>query len=171
MITQGRYWQAHLEGTSAWLESWHRRGGFEATSYAEFELRVFTSCFAARKLLESQVGPQVLESETVVVCKYPRRDESINPLDSGHFTRNYRLLPEGELSGGEVSDQRCREVLNIFIHSYHFSPFVADGKVMGVFVASDRTRNEHLLYLTVPALCGLFRAFASAELREQNEPA
>jgi len=151
MITFGYYWKKELVRLADRLQKRSSQKRWTFPSTASLEKEVFVGAYSVRKLMESDKVSPSIAGRPVTLTFYPiRREKGEEPPK--HFTHRF------ELGGGVRQELKIEHLMNQFIHSYYFSPFVPFGKNMaGIFVASDRDRKMGLYYITLGNLSAIFR--------------
>jgi hypothetical protein len=152
MITVESVWKRELIRLAVKLQKRYQQKRWTILSEAALEKEVFIGTFAVRKLLDSNKVSQKLSEKKFSVTFHPIRnpDEIKEPIK--HFTHAFDLMH------GTRHELTMRKLMEQFIHSHHFSPFVPVGQNMvGIFVASDWKRKEGLYYVMLKRLTQIFR--------------
>jgi len=116
-------------------------------SFFSLEKEVFLGLFAVRKLMESNKVTDVVKNGKVELSIYPANDKLITLLNQHDFPELY------DLYSGKKKKVSYWDICNQFIHSSIFAPFVPNGtSLVGFYIASDRTKKEHIYYVQLKVL-------------------
>jgi len=152
MITVESVWKRELIRLANKLQKRYEQKRWTILSEAALEKEVFIGTFAVRKLLDSNKVSQKLLGKKFRATFYPARNRDEIKESIKHFSHRFDLMH------GTPQELTMRKLMEQFIHSYHFSPFVPIGKNMvGIFVASDWKRKEGLYYVMLKRLIEIFR--------------
>ncbi|HEY5043067.1 MAG TPA: hypothetical protein VIK53_13815 [Verrucomicrobiae bacterium] len=156
MITVESVWKRELIRLASKLQKRYQQKRWTVLSMAALEKEVFIGAFAVRKLLDSNKISKKLSEQKISAMFYPVRNSDKIKEPIKHFTHAFDLLH------GTRQELTIRKLMEQFIHSYHFSPFVPFGQNMvGIYVVSDWKRKEGLYYIMLKRLTEVFRAVGS----------
>jgi hypothetical protein len=153
MIYESEPWREELVRIASRLEKRYTQKRWSERSFYLLEKEIFLGAFAARKLIESRKVSDRVAKSRIQVARYPAGSEAITLLNQHKFQELYNLY------ANEKESLTYRDICNQFIHSSIFAPFVPFGKALvGVFVASDRSKSEQLYYMPSVRLIELFQS-------------
>jgi hypothetical protein len=114
------------------------------------EKELFIGFYAIRKLLEGFKVSDSTKAMSFTLACYPSR-RIVDYMNWEKIDDNYDLSkPKSEI-------RDITFLCNQFIHSYVFLPSDRDGKLDGVYVASDRARNEKCYFVSRDQFLSAFR--------------
>ena len=156
MITVESVWKRELIRLADKLQNRYKQKRWTILSRAALEKQVFIGAFALRKLLDSKKISKKLSEKKIGTMFYPLRNPNEIKEPIKHFTHAFDLLH------GTRHELTMRELMDQFIHSHHFSPFVPFGQSMvGIYVASDWKRKKGLYYVMLKRLAEVLREVGS----------
>lgn len=152
MIEQTKYWRAFLLKTVKNLEKRYRQKRWNARSYYNLEKEVFVGFFTIRKLNESDLISQSLNSSKYFVRSFPKSSTPLSIIkDPNHFLNNYHPFKGSDCTLSLI------DLCNQFIHSFYFSPFIADNVgLMGFYFCSNWQKSKTVFYIPLIKVIEIF---------------
>src|SRR5436190_21430437 len=127
MITEPRYWKTDLVRLADKLEKRFKQKRWTSSSTAALEKEVLVGAYAVRRLIESGHVSKSARAMSIKVTAYAHRNTLPKSLVR-HFLHSYALM------SGKPVRMNIKQVMNQFIHSSFFSPFVPfKRQMMGIF--------------------------------------
>lgn len=149
MIYESSYWKEPLLEAATWLRRVRLGENVRETTLVKIEKELFVGFYSIRKLLETLKVSGSTKKKKFDLVWYPNK----KPVDwlNHHFVEEHYDLAK--------SNQESRDIgyiCNLFIHSYVFT-LVGENKLEGVYVASDRTKNQKAYYVPIEVILSAFR--------------
>ncbi|WP_152484018.1 hypothetical protein [Halomonas sp. THAF5a] len=149
MIYESSYWKEPLLKAATWLRRVRLGENIRESTLVQVEEELFIGFYSVRKLLETVKVSDSTKKERFELIWHPNK----KPVDwlNHHIVEDHYDLAK--------SNQEFRDigfVCNLFIHSYVFS-LVGENKIEGVFVASDKTKNQKVYYVPIEVVLSVFR--------------
>ncbi|AXW62552.1 hypothetical protein CJO94_12130 [Ralstonia solanacearum] len=151
MIYESHYWKRPLLRAATWLERLRVEEAREERDLVRVERELFVGFYAIRKLLDTFKVSTSTRKTTFVMSWSP----CIKPVD---YMNAHRIDEHFDLGVKHEERRDLTFLCNQFIHSYIFTSLIDEhGALAGVYVASDRTRNEKLYFVAVAQILAAFR--------------
>jgi hypothetical protein len=151
MIWESCYWKEPLLKSANWLRRMRVRLNSGEPLFVKVEKELMMGFYAIRKLLDTAKVTDATKALKFKVDWYP----NLNVVDYLNWHNIDRLF-DLDASHQEVRD--IRFICDRFVHSYIFIPdFSDDGKVLGVYVATDRDRKNKLYFVSADTIVSIFR--------------
>jgi hypothetical protein len=156
MIWESSYWKEDLLKQAEALRKRTTQRRWPESSFARLEQSVMLGFYSIRKLVEARKLSDHVVSSAIPVTTYQPTGKPITYLNWDHLGELYHLDQASPGSLGLV------ELCNQFIHSYIFMPeFDENGKLVSIFVASDRARQRQLYCVSLSRISAGFEAVGS----------
>ena len=152
ITTESVYWKKQLLNTAKWLRSVKLSECSRDSTYFRVEKEIFFGFYSIRKLFDTYKVSDTTKAATIELT-WHRNTVPVNYLNWHKLDECYDLSSEHT----EVCD--IRYLCNQFIHSYVFLIKI-DLRIEGVFVASDRMKNERVYFVTLSDILHVFRLVA-----------
>ncbi|AFK69368.1 MULTISPECIES: hypothetical protein [Pseudomonas] len=164
MIYESDDWRKSLLRSARWLEKARVKECSEGRIYAKAEREIFVSFYTVRKLIETY---KISESTKKIKLHLP-----YYPITSGktvdYFNR-HNIMENYETTKVYKELRDMTFVANQVIHSYVFEFATSeDGRIDGVFVASDKGRHQRLYYYSMTLMLSIFRSVGLDVVSEQH---
>jgi len=111
------------------------------------EKEIFIGFFAVRKLIESNSIPRDLTTRNFKLLMFPRKKIIVDDFD--------RLVPY-DYVGSEGNNINIRDICTKFIHSYHISPSISNGTLIGFFINSEYQSKKGIYLITILDIVEIF---------------
>jgi len=116
------------------------------------EKEIFLGLFSVRKLMESNKVTSLVKQQKIELAVYPAGDKPVTLFNQHKFPEPYNLY------AGEKESLSYLDICNQFIHSSIFAPFTPTGEnLVGIYMASDRTKSKKLYYITLIKIVEMLR--------------
>lgn len=138
--------------------------------YIMFNLKVekffFTSFFIIRKLLEAKKLSNSICQFNLHCSAYPKIPRPPRLLDYyGHacdIDKNY------DINNPTNVTLSIRNLCNIFVHSYIFSPCIQDGSFNCILINSTKTKNKYCYLINIDILFRLIQSIIDDDVVESS---
>lgn len=149
MIWESSYWKEPLLEAATWLRRVRFRENTRERTYVRIEKEIFIGFYAIRKLLDTFKVSDSTKKAKYNIVWHP----NIKPVNDLNWHRIDELY-DLERSGTEARD--IGFLCNLFVHSFIF---VVSGeeRLDGVFVASDKTKNKKVYFVSLSYIQSIFR--------------
>lgn len=152
MIHGSSYWKNDLLKLANRLELRLIQTRWGEKNFYTIEKEIFIGFYSIRKLIESKKVSDFIKSKTYELKEFPysgNHDSIIDP---------YKLT-DYSFNKANTTKISIASLCNQFIHSYHFVPFIPNGKnFIGVFFCSDYKRATGLYFITLFDIVDIFRS-------------
>lgn len=151
MISESRYWKQPLLRSASWLERWRmNEANFERDS-ARIERELFIGFYAIRKLFDTFKVSLDTRRKSYSLIWSPR-------IGRPDYFNRHRIEEHFDL---ETRNEETRDLVflcNQFVHSFIFTVVTDENNAFaGVFVASDKARNDRLYFVAASQIFLAFR--------------
>jgi hypothetical protein len=151
MIWESCYWKEPLLKTASWLRRFRMHDGTRESTLVKIEKEIMIGFYAIRKLIEAHKVSDSTTSSHYQISWFPNHEPTCH-LNWHKIDVLYDLNQETKES------RDLRFLCNRFIHSYVFiTDTETDGHLSGIFVASDKDRNQKLYYVSMDTIIKIFR--------------
>jgi hypothetical protein len=166
MIYESHYWKEPLLTSARWLSGLRLSENTRESTYVKLEKELMLGFYSVRKLIET-----IKISDSTKKIKFDilwyKNTKRVNWLNHAFIDENYDLTKSH-------SEQRDIEfICNLFVHSYVFV-VSGDGKLEGVYVSTDRQKNQKVYFVPLKVILNIFRIVgrdypsSSTFIRKQN---
>lgn len=145
MIWESCYWKEPLLKTASWLSRFRMHDGTRESTLVKIEKELMIGFYTIRKLIEAYKVSDSIASSHYQISWFPNRE----PI---RYLNWYRIDVLYDLTQETKESRDLRFLCNRFIHSY---VFIIDSS--GIFVASDKDRNQRLYYVSMDTIIKIFR--------------
>ncbi len=151
MILDSSYWKDDLLKLADKLERRLIQKRWSEKSFYTLEKEIFIGFFSIRKLIESNKISESIATKTYQIYEFPKNKNiesiiSINPKNDFEFGKKTQV------------DITIAALCNQFIHSYHFVPFIPEGKALiGFIFCSDYKRKTGIYMMTIFDVVDIYR--------------
>lgn len=151
MILDSSYWKDDLLKLADKLERRLIQKRWSEKSFYTLEKEIFLGFFSIRKLIESNKISESIATKTYRIYEFPKNKNiesivSINPKNDFEFGKTTQV------------DITIAALCNQFIHSYHFVPFIPEGKALiGFIFCSDYKRKTGIYMMTIFDVVDIYR--------------
>ena len=129
------------------------------SSLAALERDLFVAAYAVRKLVEAVKVSDEVEASSLLARAHPRRDRPVDVANRHRVDDLYDLTISSEQRVG--LRQFCNQVIHSFVFAIVTGP---DGGLAGVFIASDRDKDRHVLFFHAEEVVETLGAVVSDEV-------
>ncbi|NNJ14706.1 hypothetical protein CSV86_005325 [Pseudomonas putida CSV86] len=164
MIYDSEDWKKPLLRTANWLEKTRIKEYSAGRIYAKAEREIFVSFYTVRKLIETYKISESTKKIKLHLSYYPiTSGKTVDYLNRHNILENYQTTKVQK----ELRDMNF--VANQVIHSYVFEFATSEeGRIDGVFVASDKARHQRLYYYSMTLMLSIFRSVGLDVASEQH---
>lgn len=149
MIYESSYWKEPLLKAATWLRRVRLGENVRETTLVKIEKELFVGFYSIRKLLETVKVSDSTKKKKFDLVWHPNK----MPVD----WLNHHIVEEHyDLTKSNQESRDIGFICNLFIHSYVFT-LVGENKLEGVYVASDRTKNQKVYYVPIEVVLSAFR--------------
>lgn len=151
MISDSSYWKDDLLKLADKLECRLIQKRWSEKSFYALEKEIFIGFFSIRKLIESNKISESIASKTYQIYEFPKK-KKIDSIVS--------ISPENDFEFGKMTkiDITIAALCNQFIHSYHFAPFIPEGRALiGFIFCSDYKRKTGIYMMTIFDIVDIYR--------------
>ncbi|MBY5967247.1 hypothetical protein [Halomonas denitrificans] len=149
MIYESSYWKEPLLKTATWLRRVRLGKNVRESTLIKVEKELFIGFYSVRKLLETVKVSDSTKKEKFELIWHPNK----KPVD---WLNHHVVEDHYDLEKSSQESKGIGFVCNLFIHSYVFT-LVGENKIEGVFVASDKTKNQKVYYVPIEVISSVFR--------------
>jgi hypothetical protein len=152
MISESRYWKQPLLRTANWLERLRIDDENEDRALVRVERELFGGFYAVRKLLGTFSVSRSTRRKAFQMTWSP----CVKHVD---HLNSHRIDELFDLGTRHVERRDLTFLCNQFIHSFIFmSECDEHGALTGVFVSSDKMKNEKLYFVRINQILDAFRS-------------
>ncbi len=149
MIYESHYWKEPLLASARWLSKLRLSEVTRESTYVKLEKELMVGFYSVRKLIET-----IKISDSTKTLKFEiqwhKNTKKVNWLNHAFLDENYDLTQT-------QSEKRDIEfICNLFVHSYVFV-VSGDGKLEGVYVSTDRQKNQKVYFVPLQVILKIFR--------------
>jgi len=149
MICESHYWKEPLLTSARWLSGLRLSENTRESTYVKLEKELMLGFYSVRKLIET-----IKISDSTKKIKFEvqwyKNTKRVNWLNHVFIDEKYDLTKSH-------SEQRDIEfICNLFVHSYVFV-VSGDGKLEGVYVSTDRQKNQKVYFVPLKVILKIFR--------------
>ena len=150
MIWESSEWKEPLLKSATWLRRIRLSESTKESTYVKIEKELFFGFYSVRKLLDT-----VKVSDQTKKAVFPVRwYKNIEPVNSLNWHKIDQLF---DLDNSHSEERKIRFICDRFIHSYVFMTCEKEGRLDGVFVASDKDKQKKLYYVSLDVVLKIFR--------------
>lgn len=151
MISDSIFWKNDLLKLASKLERRLIQQRWSEKSFYTLEKEIFLGFFSIRKLIESKKISESMAKKTYQIYEFPKNKntENIVPINT-----------ENDFEFGKMTKVyiTISDLCNQFIHSYHFIPFIPEGKALiGFIFCSDYKRKTGIYMMTIFDIVDIYR--------------
>lgn len=151
MIHESSYWKDDLIRLADRLELRLVQTRWGSKNLYTLEKEIFIGFYSVRKLIESNKI-----SNSIISKKYEVKEFLYNGNLESIMT--YFKTSDYNFSNCKKSQISISILCNQFIHSYHFIPFLPNGKnLIGFFFCSDYKRTSGIYFITLFDIVDIYR--------------
>jgi hypothetical protein len=161
VIYESHYWKDPLLKAANWLQRMRLGEKSAERALVRVERELFVGFYAIRKLLDTfKVSPKTRKMSFDL--QWARNLTRVDYMNSHRITELY------DIENMSTETRTLTFLCNQFVHSYVFSPLeTEDGRLAGVFVASDRLRHEKLYLVSLDQVLTAFAPWG-VTIRQNN---
>lgn len=142
MIWESSYWKENLLRQATFLRKRANQRRWPERSLAKLEQNIMLGFYSIRKLLEAKKLTTDIVEKSLSLFAHPWVGDPVNIMNWHKIDKLY------DLERNVIIERSIPWLCNLVIHSYVFSPvFGEEGNLMGIFINSDRTKNEALYFI------------------------
>lgn len=149
MIHESSYWKDDLIKCSQKLSKRSYQKKWFERSFVAAEKEIFISFYAVRKLIESNKLTTKLCNKTFAVKTHNNLGKVVNQINRHDIDELYDLITH------KKTDLNLRTICNLIIHSYIFIFNLEKGRLDGIFVTSDFTKDTNLYWISIKTLANI----------------
>ncbi|MEJ5070123.1 hypothetical protein WH292_19890 [Enterobacter sp. MYb186] len=151
MIHESSYWKDDLLKLANRLELRLIQTRWGDKNFYTIEKEIFIGFYSIRKLIESKKISDSIKSKLYELKEFPYEGSHGSTIDP------YKLK-DYSFNKSKISKISIASLCNQFIHSYHFVPFIPNGKnLIGFFFCSDYKRATGLYLINLLDIINIFR--------------
>ncbi|MCY4532693.1 MAG: hypothetical protein OXC84_10250 [Gammaproteobacteria bacterium] len=150
MIWESEPWKRQLRRAARRLRRVRRRRRSTERALAVVEREVFVGCYVVRKLFDTLKVSDLTKALVCEVTCYA----NIEPVTDFNWHRLDQLY---DLDNGVTRSLGVRELCNQVIHSFVFMVGGDGSGIDGVWLSSDRKRDEEVLFVPLEVLIEVFQ--------------
>jgi len=155
LIHESVHWKKPLLAAANWLDLLRIRKRNEERSFVRIERELFVGFYAIRKLLDTfKISPSTRTIAFSLIYS-----PCIKLVD---YLNSHRIDELFNLKVIHTESRDLEFLCNQFIHSYVFIPALhEDGRLAGIYITSDRSRQQKLYFVELTQILIAFRAVGS----------
>ena len=158
MIWESHFWKEDLVRLTRQLQKRRKQRRWPERSLAKLEKEVFVGFYGIRKLLEARKLSERLIKKRIAAEAF--RFTGARQITI--FNWNSKFADAYDFENPAKISMSLEFLCNQVIHSYVFKEvFDEDGALSGIFICSDRKRNEKLYYVSLAELIKVFSSVGS----------
>jgi len=158
MIWESHFWKEDLVRLTRQLQKRRKQRRWPERSLAKLEKEVFVGFYGIRKLLEARKLSERLIKKRIAAEAF--RFTGARQITI--FNWNSKFADAYDFENAAKISMSLEFLCNQVIHSYVFKEvFDEDGALSGIFICSDRERNEKLYYVSLAELIKVFSSVGS----------
>ena len=165
MIWESCYWKEPLLKAAKWLRSIRLGENTQERTYVRIEKEIFWGFYSIRKLLDARTK---LSDHTYELRFSLKTFKNVKKVDELNWHKLDELY---DLEDSNIEQRDIRYLCNQFIHSFVFIPS-GETRLEGIYIASDRIRNQKLYFVSLDQILRAFRAvgrdYPSAHFYERD---
>lgn len=160
MIYESYPWKCDIATRAARLRRRKQQKRWPEASFAAVERDIFLSAYAVRKLIESNKISDEVQYSTIRAGAYQSRHIAVDFMNRHDLDSLYDLSVPSEKT--EVS---LLDFCNQIIHSFVFCLAFDDNRAFdGLFVASDRDKEQRLLHFEIDTVMDALERIANDDI-------
>jgi hypothetical protein len=149
MIWESSYWKEPLLDAATWLRRVRFRENTSEKTLVRIEKEIFLGFYSVRKLLETIKVSDATKKQQYELTWH----QNIKPVD---WLNNHKINDLYDLQASSQESCDIGFICNLFIHSYVFV-IAGEDKLDGIYVASDRTKNKKLYFISIETILAILR--------------
>lgn len=158
MIFDTRYWKSELKRLARTLRQHGKQRRWVAASDASVEKCVMLGFYAIRKMLES-FHPALKAPASLRVTAFPRNSTKLSLISWPEVGEAF------DLTRPRRETLKVKEACNQVIHSHFFSLWLGPDRILrGVFLCSDRIKNQKVYRVDLDTIIDLFEEIAASRI-------
>ncbi|MBN4073553.1 hypothetical protein JYT23_01810 [Mariprofundus ferrooxydans] len=168
MIYESSYWKDDLLKLAKKLELRLIQKRWSERSFYAVEKELFLGFYVIRKLIESNKVSESIKNKTYQLHEFPTKGRPESLFDRDAYD-------EFDFDNAKKTNVSIATLCNQFIHSFHFVPFIPDGKALiGFYICSDYKRKTGIYLITIFDVLDVYRQVGKnypssyTKKREQN---
>jgi hypothetical protein len=163
MITESYWWKYELYKRYKTIVQFISKKDIENNSTIDIELSIMICAYIIRKLNETEKIPPDFLKESIHTVKYSSKSFVIDHMNWWYIDKNY------DLANTISENNNWNFFLNQIIHSFTFRP-VGDknGKLSGILINSDDTKDAYLYYLKIKDIIKLILKISEGDIVESH---
>jgi|CXWL01.1.fsa_nt_gi hypothetical protein len=158
MIWESHFWKEDLVRLARQLQKRRKQRRWPERSLAKLEKEVFIGFYGIRKLLEARKLSDRLSKKRIAAEAF--RFTGARQITI--YNWNSKFADAYDFENPAKINMSLEFICNQVVHSYVFKEvFDEGGALAGIFISSDRKRNENLYYISLPELIKVFLSVGS----------
>jgi hypothetical protein len=149
MIRESSYWKEPLLDAATWLRRVRFRENTSEKTLVRIEKEIFLGFYSVRKLLETIKVSDATKKQQYELTWH----QNIKLVD---WLNNHKINELYDLQASSQESRNIGFICNLFIHSYVFV-IAGEDKLDGIYVASDRTKNKKLYFISIETILAILR--------------
>ncbi len=149
MIYESWIYKRELFRISKILKKYSIQTRWSELSLARLEKEIFISAYVIRKLKESKKLSYHIRNTNIPVLVYKNKKGNITHLDRHEIEKYYDI--DNPSKANMDLNTLCNSIIHSWVFDFHFDRNIPTG----IFINSDKTRNEKVWHISVSKLIEL----------------